>query len=81
MGMDTPEAIQPSHPQSEPAQVRDQDIFVIANNHIGNFTTAGYKQCYLSLDFKGDIRYLAGHFPGNYIMSGYSSTIDVLKAF
>ena len=50
--MDTPQALESSQPQSEPAQVWDQDMFVISDNNMGDFPFARNQQGHLFLCLK-----------------------------
>ena len=54
-------------------------MLVVSNNHIGHLPLTGDEQGHLSLDFKGNGGYLAGQFPGNDVMTGYSSAVNLLE--
>ena len=53
MGMNVPQAPESPGPESDPAQVRDPDVLMVAYHHKGDISAPGDQESDLTLYFMG----------------------------
>jgi hypothetical protein len=79
MGVDAPEPVEPGRAEPVPSEVRDNDVFVVSNDHRDHDALAVDEQGDLPLDFKRNGTELPAQFMGDNFVAGYSSAVDFLE--